>query len=59
MLDSFKTKTTLSAGGASYSIFSLATLAKTHPNVHTLPFSLKILLENLLRLRGRPRRSCC
>jgi aconitate hydratase len=49
MLDSFKTKTTLSAGGTSYSIFSLATLAKTHPNVHTLPFSLKILLENLLR----------
>ncbi|MCC6131157.1 MAG: aconitate hydratase, partial [Acidobacteria bacterium] len=49
MLDSFKTKTTLSAGGASYSIFSLARLAKDHPKVLDLPFSLKILLENLLR----------
>ena len=48
-LDSFKTKTALKVGGASYSIHSLAALAKAHPNVHTLPFSLKVLLENLLR----------
>ncbi len=58
MLDSFKTKTQLSAGGASYTIFSLAALAKDHDSVATLPFSLKILLENLLRYEdGRVVRS--
>ncbi len=49
MNDSFKTKKTLSAGGTSYQIFSLATLAKEHPKLATLPYSLKVLLENLLR----------
>jgi aconitate hydratase len=49
MNDSFKTKKTLSVGGTSYQIFSLATLAKDHPKLATLPYSLKVLLENLLR----------
>ena len=49
MNDSFKTKATLSAGGATVSYFSLETLAKEHPEVRTLPYSLKVLLENLLR----------
>jgi aconitate hydratase len=49
MHDSFKTKTTLSAGGATVSYFSIETLAKEHPEVRTLPYSLKVLLENLLR----------
>jgi aconitate hydratase len=49
MNDSFKTKTTLSAGGATVTAYSLETLAKEHPEVRTLPYSLKVLLENLLR----------
>jgi aconitate hydratase len=49
MQDSFKTKATLSVGSASYEIFNLKTLAKAHPAVEKLPFSLKVLLENLLR----------
>ena len=49
MSDSFKTKTTLSAGGATVSCYSIETLAKEHPQVRTLPYSLKVLLENLLR----------
>ena len=49
MNDSFKTKATLSAGGATVTVYSLETLAKNHPEVRTLPYSLKVLLENLLR----------
>jgi aconitate hydratase len=49
MSDSFQTKTTLSAGGATVTVYSLATLANAHPEVKTLPYSLKVLLENLLR----------
>ena len=48
-LDSFKTRTSLSAGTDSVSFYSLPALAKRHPGVTTLPYSLKILLENLLR----------
>jgi aconitate hydratase len=43
--NSFNTKTMLDAGGESYEIFDITGLA----GVETLPFSLKILLENLLR----------
>ena len=49
MNDSFKTKATLSAGGATVTVYSLETLAKEHPEIRTLPYSLKVLLENLLR----------
>ncbi|MBL9039479.1 MAG: aconitate hydratase, partial [Archangium sp.] len=48
--DSFKTRTKLTVGGVPHDIFSLKTLAAQHPVVDTLPFSLKVLLENLLRL---------
>ena len=47
MTDSFKSKTTLSVGAHTYDILSLRAL-KDH-RVDRLPFSLKILLENLLR----------
>jgi aconitate hydratase len=49
MQDSFKTKTRLKVGSSSYTIWSLKTLEKKYPKVKRLPFSLRILLENLLR----------
>ncbi len=48
-LDSFKTRTSLSVGTDSVSYYSLPALAQRFPSVTTLPYSLKILLENLLR----------
>jgi aconitate hydratase len=47
MTDSFKARTTLSVGTRTYEILGLSAL-KAH-KVDRLPFSLKILLENLLR----------
>jgi aconitate hydratase len=48
--DSFRTRTSLTSGGQTYEMFSLRALEKAgFPSVDTLPFSLKILLENLLR----------
>jgi aconitate hydratase len=47
MTDSFKARTTLKVGDAQYEILSLDALQAR--NVGRLPFSLKILLENLLR----------
>jgi aconitate hydratase len=47
MTDSFKARTTLSVGAQRYEILSLSAL-KGH-KVDRLPYSLKILLENLLR----------
>src|SRR6202044_1029781 len=47
MTDSFKTRTTLKAGAHSYDIWSLPALGAE--KVARLPYSLKILLENLLR----------
>ena len=49
MSDSFKTKSSLTAGGTTVTYYSIETLAKAHPQVRTLPYSLKVLLENLLR----------
>ncbi|HEY5020300.1 MAG TPA: aconitate hydratase AcnA, partial [Steroidobacteraceae bacterium] len=46
-MDSFKTRTTLQSGAQSYEIRSLAALGVD--KVARLPYSLKILLENLLR----------
>jgi aconitate hydratase len=43
--NSFKSKTTLEVAGKSYEIFDLTGFAEAKD----LPFSLKILLENLLR----------
>jgi aconitate hydratase len=48
--DSFQTKSSITAGGKSYSMFSLKRLEKAFPkSLDRLPISLKILLENLLR----------
>jgi aconitate hydratase len=47
MTDSFKARTTLKVGTEQYEILSLGALKSL--NVGRLPFSLKILLENLLR----------
>ncbi|MTA46541.1 MAG: hypothetical protein F2943_03710, partial [Actinobacteria bacterium] len=43
--DSFKAKSTLDVAGKQFQIFDINKLA----GAATLPFSLKILLENLLR----------
>jgi len=48
MLDSFATRDTLNVNGSSYQIASLAKLGQ-HFNIKRLPYSMKILLENLLR----------
>ena len=48
-LDTFKTRKTLTVGDRQYAIYSLERLETAGLPVHRLPFSLKILLENLLR----------
>ena len=48
MSNSLKTATTLPCNGKKYQIHSLVELNKSH-NIARLPYSLKILLENLLR----------
>src|ERR1700744_2507173 len=50
MTNSFNARTTRSSGGRTYDIWSLAALPKE--KVERLPYSLKILLENLLRFEG-------
>jgi aconitate hydratase len=48
--NSFHTRTSLTVGGDTYQIFSLPALEQAgFSSVSRLPFSLKILLENLLR----------
>ncbi len=42
-------RVSLEVDGKVYHYYSLAELAKTYPSLHRLPFSLKVLLENLLR----------
>jgi aconitate hydratase len=49
MPDSFSAKSPLSVGSASFSYFRLGALYAKFPQAERLPFSLKILLENLLR----------
>jgi aconitate hydratase len=49
MKDSFGSRRTLSAGGRSVSIAALPALEGRGWNVSRLPYSLRILLENLLR----------
>ena len=39
----------LNVGSKTYRYYSLASLAETYPSLARLPFSLKVLLENLLR----------
>jgi aconitate hydratase len=47
--DSLDTRATLEVGGKTYSYFSLAKAGKALGDVSRLPFSMKVLLENLLR----------
>ena len=49
-LDTFKSRRTLTAGGKSYAYFSLTAAEKNGlKGISKLPYSLKVLLENLLR----------
>ncbi len=48
-LDSLKTRSTLDVAGKQYAYFSLPKAAKALGDITTLPMSLKVLLENLLR----------
>ncbi|GAA0608298.1 aconitate hydratase AcnA [Craurococcus roseus] len=47
--DSLKTRRTLTVDGKTYNYFSLPEAAKSVGDVSRLPFSLKVLLENVLR----------
>ena len=49
MADSFATRATLEVNGRSYTYASLPRLAERFPTLAALPYSMKILLENLLR----------
>src|SRR6476659_3132672 len=48
-LNSFTSKSTLTVGGKAYTIHRLSAVEAVHPQAKKLPYSLKILLENLLR----------
>jgi aconitate hydratase len=48
-VNSFNAKTNLSVNANTYTIYSLPEAAKTLGDISRLPFSLKVLLENLLR----------
>jgi len=48
-MNTFQSRTTLTSGGRTYTYFSLPAIGKQGFNLARLPFSLKILLENLLR----------
>src|SRR6266498_2270068 len=47
--DSLHTRSTLEVGGKSYSFYSLTKAAGQLGDISRLPFSMKVLLENLLR----------
>ncbi len=49
MANSFGSRSSLSVNGQNYTIYRLATVYAKHPQAERLPFSMKILLENLLR----------
>ena len=48
-MNTFDSKATLNSGGGSYTFYRLPALEGRGFNLGRLPFSLKILLENLLR----------
>ncbi len=52
MTDPVATESALSVGSASYSMFRLERVYAKYPKAEQLPFSLKILLENLLRTQS-------
>ena len=47
--DSLKTRTTLDVAGKTYDYYSLAKAAEKYGDISRLPFSMKVLLENMLR----------
>ena len=47
--DTLKARATLTAAGKSYDYFSLAKAAEKYGDISRLPFSMKVLLENMLR----------
>ena len=47
--DSLNTRETISAAGKDYEIYSLKKAEASIGDIRRLPFSLKVLLENLLR----------
>src|SRR3712207_8789617 len=47
--DSLNTRATLNVGGKSYAYYSLPKAGEALGDVSRLPFSMKVLLENLLR----------
>jgi aconitate hydratase len=47
--DTLNARATLTAGGKSYDYFSLAKAAEKYGDISRLPFSMKVLLENMLR----------
>ncbi len=49
-INSFNSRTSLNVAGTSYDMFRLDAVEKAgHSNISRLPFSMKVLLENLLR----------
>jgi len=49
MTDPFRARATLPVAGRSYTIFRLSALSRAGLPIERLPYSMKILLENLLR----------
>jgi aconitate hydratase len=47
--DTLSTRATLTVGGKSYDYYSLAAAAAKYGDISRLPFSMKVLLENMLR----------
>ncbi|QNA83428.1 aconitate hydratase AcnA [Sphingomonas sp. So64.6b] len=47
--DTLSARKTLTVGGKSYDYYSLATAAEKYGDISRLPFSMKVLLENMLR----------
>ena len=50
--DSLKTRQTLTVDGKNYHYFSLPAAAKSIGDIARLPYSLKVLLENVLRFEN-------
>jgi aconitate hydratase len=54
-LDSFKLLDTLEVQGEKYHYYNLVSAAKQFPTIRSLPYSIKVLLENLLRFEDGSR----
>src|SRR5215469_10167646 len=49
MPDTYSAKSSFAAGGSSFTVYRLGAVYAKHPQAAQLPYSLRILLENLLR----------